>query len=287
VSDAVTLTLRTPFGGRLDLTGVSPDRVADLDARQIAALPLWFGREAASVGDFFDVRGGRAADLRVEGVRPGIDGLGRGMTGGRLLIVGDAGAHVAEGMAGGTVEVRGDVGDAAGVGMSGGVLRVSGRAGDRLGAALPGAAKGMTGGEILVEGPAGRETASRCRRGLVVVGGSVGPDAARVMIAGTLVVRGTTEAGAGRGNKRGSIVALGPIVVPDTYAYACTFDPPYLRLLFQYLRTRYGLAIDERIAPGGYRRYCGDRGYPGKGEILASPGEPPAQGSGRRVPPLG
>ena len=53
-----------------------------------------------------------------------------------------------------------------------------------------------------------------------------------------------------------------------TYWYACTFRPPHVRLTMTYLRRRYGVAIDERVVGGRYRRYCGDAGNPGKGEIL-------------------
>jgi formylmethanofuran dehydrogenase subunit C len=268
VIGAVTLSSRAALPGRLDAGALRPDRVADLDERHIARLPVWVGRRQAEVGDFFDVRGGRSAHVRIEGALAGVDALGRGMTGGHLLIDGDAGAYVAAEMAGGEVEVRGRVGDDAGIGLSGGTLRITGGAGDRLGGALPGASAGMRGGEIVAGGSAGREVASRCRRGLVVVGGSVGVEAARAMIAGTLVVLGAIGVSPGRGNKRGSLVAAGSVAVPPTYQYACTFEPPWLRLLFRHLEGRYGLLIEERVREGQYARYCGDAGDPGRGEIL-------------------
>src|SRR5215831_5316822 len=131
-----------------------------------------------------------------------------------------------------------------------------------------GIAAGMTGGEVVIDGDGGRGVAQGMTGGLVVVGGDVGVDAARSMIAGTLVVFGRTGERAGRGSKRGSIVALGGIEVPVTYWYACTYEPPYVRLLFLYLRKRYGLTIDDRMITGRYRRHCGDAGNPGRGEIL-------------------
>jgi formylmethanofuran dehydrogenase subunit C len=131
-----------------------------------------------------------------------------------------------------------------------------------------GVAAGMAGGELLIDGDAGRGVAQAMTGGLVVVGGDVGVDAARGMIAGTLVVGGRTGDQPGRGSKRGSIVALGGIEVPVTYWYACTYEPPYVRLLLMYLRKRYGLAIDDRMITGRYRRHCGDAGNPDRGEIL-------------------
>lgn len=268
MSDAVTLSLRAPLDGRLDVDCVAADRFALLAEREIAGLPVWLGARQAQLGDFFDVRGERSARLRVVGAVAGLDGLATSTAGGELVVEGDAGGRVGTGMTGGSVEVRGSVGDDAGLAMAGGTLRVLGNAGDRLGAAGPGASRGMTGGEIVVTGAAGREAAARARRGLVAVGGDAGAQAARAMIAGTLVVLGRAGPGAGVGSKRGSVVAVGGVEVPPTYRYACTYHPPHVRLALLHLRRRYALSVDERAVTGRYRRHCGDAGDPGKGEIL-------------------
>src|SRR5262252_7871012 len=140
-------------------------------------------------------------------------------------------------------------------------LRVVGALGN-----VHGVAAGMAGGELLLDGDGGRGVAQRMTGGLVVVGGDVGDDAARSMIGGTLVVLG--RIGPSPGSKRGSIVALGGIEVPVTYWYACTYEPPHVRLLLTYLRRRYGLNVEDRMIGGRYRRHCGDAGNPGRGEIL-------------------
>jgi formylmethanofuran dehydrogenase subunit C len=269
----VTLTLRAPLDGRLDVESVAAERFAGLAEGEIAALPVWAGARAARLGDFFDVRGERASRVRVSGALEGVDGLGSRMAGGELVIDGAAGHRVGAGMTGGTIEVHGRVGDDAGLAMAGGTLRVDGDAGDRVGAATAGASRGMTGGEIVVTGTVGAEAAARARRGLVVVGGDAGEGAARAIIAGSLVVFGRVGRDAGRGSKRGTIVALGGIEVPATYRYACTYRPPHVRLTMLYLRRRYGLAVEDRAVSGRYRRYCGDAGDPGKGEILEWVGE--------------
>ena len=268
MSDRVTLRLRTALDARLDVQCLAPNRLALLGETEIAALPAWYGRSRACVGDFFDVQGGRAAVLQIEGATGLIDGLGSRMAGGELLVDGDAGGGLAREMSGGSVDVRGSAGDDAGVAMRGGVLRIHGNAGDRLGAAVPGAATGMRGGEIVVGGHAGAEAAAACRRGLVVVGGDVGPRAARGMIAGSLVVFGALGDGPGRFLKRGTIVALGGVDVPSTYRYACTYRPPHLRLTMTYLMRRYGLPVTGEMVAGRYRRYCGDLLPPAKGELL-------------------
>lgn len=264
---AVRLTLRETPAVSVRVDGLTPDRVASLDEQGIAALPAWIGREACRVGDLFTVRGGGASTLHVEGTLDRIDGLGEGMTDGLLVIDGTAGARVGAGMAGGTIEVRGSVGHDAGLAMAGGRVHVHGSAGDRLGANAPGESLGMRGGEILVEGPVGDGCGARMRRGLIVVRGGVGAGAGRDLVAGSLVALGPVGDDAGSGNRRGTLVAAGGITIPGGYRYACTYVPPHLLVMFRHLQ-RTGFAVDEAIARGRYRRYCGDAGRPGKGELL-------------------
>jgi len=249
MSDVVTLALRTAPAGALELAAVTPDRLAQLAQREIAALPVRHGGRAAALGDFFVVQGERAARVRLEA-----EGLGAAMTGGELLVEGHAGRDVGVAMAGGTIEVRGDTGDNAG-------------------GALPGAARGMVGGEIVIRGNAGDDAGARMRRGLVVVTGNAGQGTGRGMIAGTAVVFGETGSDAGRWTKRGSIVACGPVARPATFRYACTYRPPHVRLLLLYLRERRGLDVADRWITGRYDRYCGDLAELGKGEMLQWAGE--------------
>jgi formylmethanofuran dehydrogenase subunit C len=278
VSGRLTIRRRGSTEAVLDVEGFTADRLAALSASEAARLPVWQGRRRAELGDFFDVRedrlqaaqsaSGGGAVVVVEGDLTAVSGLGAGMGGGELIIDGDAGARVGAGMTGGSITVRGSVGDDAAMAMAGGLLCVEGNAGARLAAASPGAARGMSGGEVIVHGSAGAEVAARARRGLVVVGRNTGPEPGRAMIAGTLVVFGAVGAPAGIGNKRGSIVAGGPIEVPPTYRYACTYFPPYVRLLMTYLSRAYGLGQAHAALGSAFRRYCGDVGIPGRGEIL-------------------
>ncbi len=249
MSDTVTLALRRELHESIDVDGLTPDRLSTLGESDISALPVWVGRHAATVGDYFVVRGERAARVWIEGDLRRVRGVAQGMSLGELIVEGSVGDGFAAGLRGGSVVVRGD-------------------AGDRLGGATPGASKGMTGGEIIVTGSVGARAGERMRRGLVAVGGDAGDHAAHAIIAGTVVVLGHTGAHAGRGSKRGSIVAIGGIDVPATYRYACTYEPAYLRLLFHDLRRRHRLALDDAV-DRRFRRYCGDAGEPGKGEILA------------------
>jgi formylmethanofuran dehydrogenase subunit C len=268
MAEQVLLSLRNPIDESIEVEGVTADRFAALSAKEIGALPAWIGSRQAALGDFFDVKGERAARVRVDGDLRRVHGIAAGMSSGEMLIFGDVGSRLGAGMSGGWVDVRGGAGNDAGQAMRGGALRVTGDAGDRVGAASPGASKGMTGGEIVIGGSAGAGVGARVRRGLIAVEGNVGDDAARAMIAGTLVVVGRIGANPGLGSKRGSIVALGGIEVPETYRYACTYQPTYVRLLLTYLRRQYGVFYDDAALDGHYRRHCGDAGEPGKGEIL-------------------
>src|SRR5207245_2409095 len=82
MSDVVTLALRTAPAGALELAAVTPDRLAQLAQREIAALPVRHGGRAAALGDFFVVQGERAARVRLEGDLRLAEGLGAARTGG-------------------------------------------------------------------------------------------------------------------------------------------------------------------------------------------------------------
>ena len=269
MSETISLVFRDGGYRVIDLDEVTADRLAELSEPAIAALPIRVDGRAAQLGDVFRVHGSGVAHVRVEGDLRCCHGLGAGTRGGEMLILGDVGHRVGAAMDGGAITVRGNVGNDAGLAMSGGTLRVAGAAGDRVAAALPGASKGMTGGEVIVEGDVGADAAARVRRGLVLVGGNTGPGPGRSMIAGTVVVFGRVGAHPVEGNKRGSLVALGPVDVPSTYTYACTYEPGFIRLLLTHVSRCHGLAIPPGALDGSYRRYCGDVGGIGKGEILA------------------
>src|SRR3989454_4507084 len=224
MSEVVVLTLRTAPTRALELAGVTPDRLTQLPQREIAALPVRHAGRAAALGDFFTVKGERAARVRLEGDLQLAEGMGAGMTGGELVVEGHAGRDVGVAMTGGAIEVRGDVGD-------------------NTGGARPGAARGMVGGEIVIRGNAGEDAGAGMRRGLVGGTGNAGRGTGRGMIAGTAGGRGQAGADAGPRTKRGSMLAGRPGARPATFRYACTYRPPHVRLLLLYLRERRGLDV--------------------------------------------
>ena len=263
----LTLTLREAPSAPVLAEPLRPDRLAGLSGAEIERLELWHGNRRATVGELFDVSGDGEADVRVEGDLRRVAGLGAGMAGGRLTIAGRAGPYVGAGMRDGELVVEGDAGDWAGAEMRGGRLVVRGSAGGRLGGAYAGTRAGMRGGEILVHGDAGEEAGAGLRRGLIAVGGRLGAAAGLNALAGTIVAFGDVGAHPGAGMRRASLVTMiAPTLLP-TYARACTYRPPFLRLCLRRLRAL-GLPVTDAQIEGRYTRWSGDALELGRGEIL-------------------
>jgi formylmethanofuran dehydrogenase subunit C len=247
----LTLTLREQPDVPLEAEVLTPDRLVG----DIAALPLWHGKERTRVGEFFEVSGG-GDDVRLEGDLSRVRFVGAGMTAGRLTVAGDVGMSAGAGMRGGELRIEGDAGDHAGAGMRGGTLTIRGSAG-RCG-------ERMRGGEIVVHGDAGPHAGAGMRRGLIAVGGRAGEAAGLRMLAGTIVAVGGVGPHAGAGMRRGSIVTTTAEPL-STFKFSCVFRPPYLRL---YLRRLRALGLPVEPLDGRFARWCGDGLELNRGEIL-------------------
>jgi formylmethanofuran dehydrogenase subunit C len=261
------LKLRTQPPARVAAGALIPERLQGLGESEVAALIVRCGRETIAVGDLFEVSGEGGHHLVVAGDLRRVDGIGAGMSRGRIRVEGTCGDHLGARMSGGEIDVAGDAGAWAGGEMSGGLLRISGDAGARLGGAYPGVRAGMTGGEIVISGDAGEEAGAGMRRGLVVVVGHTGSGAGLRMLAGTVIAVGGIGAEAGLGNKRGSLVSGAPVELLPGYEFAAHYRPPALRL--QLLRAReLWLRIDDALVNGSWARWSGDWTELGRGEIL-------------------
>ena len=263
----LTLSLREQPTVPLEAEGLSPDRLAGLRRAEVEALSVWHGNRRAQLADFFTVSGSGDQELRIEGDLRRVKFLGAGMTAGRLTVTGDAGMHTGAEMRGGELVVEGDVGDFAGTGMRGGRLVVGGSAGHHLGGAYPGERSGMRGGEILVHGDAGDQMGAGLRRGLIAVAGRVGGTAGLRMLAGTMVAVGGLGASPGAAMRRGTIVAMSQVTLLPTFAFACSYRPPFLRLYLRHLR-ELGLPLTDEQIEGRYARWSGDGLELRRGEIL-------------------
>jgi formylmethanofuran dehydrogenase subunit C len=263
----LTLTLREPPAATVLAEPLCPDRLAGLSSGEIERLELRHGNRPAALGELFAVSGAGADDVRVVGDLGRVAGLGTGMTGGRLTIAGIAGPHVGAGMRDGELVVEGDAGDWAGAEMRGGRLVVHGSVGHHLGSAYAGSRAGMRGGELLVGGDAGEQAGAGLRRGVIAVAGQVGAAAGLNALAGTIVAFGPVGAHAGAGMRRASIVAMAGAGLLPTYAPACTYRPPFVRLCLHRLR-ELGMPVDQDQIDGRYTRWSGDGVDLGRGEIL-------------------
>ena len=262
-----TLTLKEIPPVPLEAESLSPDVMATLALDAVRALPVHLGKRERRVDDFFEVEGPSGDTLEIRGDAGKVKWIGRGMTRGRIRIIGNAGMHLGAGMKGGAIEVTGNVSDWLGAGMSGGRIEVRGNAGGQVGAAYRGSPTGMTGGTILIGGSAGLEVGSRMRRGLIVVGGRARDFAGLEMKGGTILLRDGAELRTGAWISRGTIISLAPIPLLPTFSYACTYNPVILRLYARHL-SALGIGLPHDEKDGAYRRYTGDAAVPGRGEIL-------------------
>lgn len=243
--------LRTKLQQRADLSEVLAEPWTALSPGDMAGRTVYLERDGrVPLGDLFQIQG---------------------QPNGRIEFTGelDLADRLAAGLREGEVVVKGNVGREAGLAMIGGILDIDGDAGPRAGAAPLGYKRGMLGGELIIRGSAGTEAGSLMRRGLLVVGRTAGSLTGRGMIAGTVIILGTAGSDTGLWSKRGSVVALGKITPPETYAYACTYQPIHLRMILARLRDRFRLPIQRKHLTGFYHRYSGDMAELGKGEILA------------------
>jgi formylmethanofuran dehydrogenase subunit C len=247
----LVVRLKTKLEQRADLSEVLAEPWTMLSPGDMAGRAVYLERDGrVSLGDLFHIGGQPNGRIEFTGELDLADRLGAGLQGGEVL-------------------VKGNVGREAGLAMAGGILDIDGDAGARAGAAPLGYKRGMVGGELIVRGSAGAEAGAAMRRGLLVIGRTAGSQTGRGMIAGTVIILGAAGPDTGLWSKRGSVVALGKITPPETYAYACTYQPVHLRMMLARLRRKYRLPIQRKHFTGLYQRYSGDLAELGKGEILA------------------
>lgn len=268
----LTLTVRNEMTIPLEVETLLPERLRDLRAAEIERLPVLFGNQTGSVGEYFHVSGEvvENQEMRFVGACENLKRIGEGMSQGRIVVEGSAGMHLGAEMHGGEILVTGNVSDWCGAELDGGTIRIRGNAADHLGGAYRGAKRGMTGGEILVEGNCGHEAGQGMRRGLIGVAGNVGDSVGYQMSGGTILAGRKLGVHAGAGLKRGTIAWLGEGAMPQllaTYRRSVRTAPVFLKIYLEHLR-RVGFPLPQGCLEAEYRRYCGDFLELGRGEIL-------------------
>jgi len=265
---AMIFKLRGEPGQRLDLSVLTPQQLNGLSETDLAALTVGAGKAPPTLGDIFGITMGDPADIRIVGGGARLDGIGAGLTRGRIVVEGDAGAYAARGMTGGDLHIAGSAGPFAGSGMAGGLMHIGADAGDWLGAPGTGEMTGMRGGTIVVAGRVGDHAGDRMRRGLIAVGGNAGDFPASRMIAGTLAIFGDCGRLPGYMMRRGTILVGGHSTAwTPTFGESGVVELTMLRLILRELKAWLpdaGLAAFE----GPVQRYAGDLAALGKGEII-------------------
>ena len=265
----LTLTLRHQPGTWLDMSPLTPDRLAGMKGAALHRLRLRIGRDTARLTDLFDVEGSRTDLIRIRRTIPLMTRIGADMTRGAIEVRGHGGHLLGASMRGGSISVNGNTGNATAAGMAGGSIHVSGNAGDFLGTALPGETHGMSDGRVIIRGSTGARLGDTMRRGTILVLGNAGDFAGSHLIAGTLIILGRVGRHPGYGMRRGTII-LGrrPKHVLATFRSCGNLKMEFLRLLFKQTAS-----LDRRL--GFFRafgpevhRYAGDAATGGQGELL-------------------
>ena len=265
----LALTLRRNPFARIDMSPLTPDRLAGLTRDAIARLRLVCGRQQTCVGDLFEITGRDPGLLQIRRATAQLFRIGSQMRTGSIEVGGNAGDNLGERMQGGIIQVRGEAGEWVGASMAGGCITVKGGVGHRVGAALPGQLIGMKDGLILVEGGAGDRVGERMRGGTIVTLGNIGAYLACRMRAGTIVVMGRAGPHIGIGMRRGTLVmGRKPATLPAGFRSAGALKMEFLRLLFKQLGTvQSRLALFRNFGPEAIR-LAGDLSVGGKGEML-------------------
>ena len=264
----ITLTLKEAVDRvPLEAESISPDTTAALDNAAVRALPVYLGKRQCRVDDFFDVAGERSDQLELRGDLRKVRWIGRGMSRGRISVIGNVGMHLGAYMKGGSIDVSGSASDWVGGEMSGGSITIAGNAGGQIGAAYRGSRRGMSDGTIMVGGSAGLEIGMRMKRGLIVIGGPVRDFAGLEMKGGTIILRQGAELRTGAWMIRGTIISLTPIPLLPTFLYSSQCVPSFMSVYDRHLATL-GSDLPHDPGTGTYKCYFGDTAVVGKGEIF-------------------
>ena len=115
----------------LEAEVLCPDRLAGLRHEEIRALPVYLGKRQLRLDALFDIEGDGGDELELRGELGKVKWIGRGMTRGRIKVVGNVGMHLGAHMKGRTIEVQGNASDWVGGEMTGGHIHIRGNAGGR------------------------------------------------------------------------------------------------------------------------------------------------------------
>ena len=263
----LTLTLREAPVAPVDAP-FRPERLAALSQAEIERLEVLYGNRRATVGELFDVSGSGEEDVRVVGDLARVAWSGRGHDRraadgrGQLLDRTSGRGCPAASLWSRATRATGPAPRCRAGGWSCAAPPAAGSAAPTRGRApVCRAARSSC-----LETPAS-EAGAGLRRGLIAVAGSVGAAAGLSALAGTIVAFGAVGPHPGAGMRRASIVAMTSATLLPTYAPACAYRPPFLRLCLRRLRAL-GLPVTDEQIEGRYTRWSGDAVELRRAEIL-------------------
>lgn len=234
----------------LDLRSLTPDNLIGKKVEDIKNMLIREGNRKVKVSDVFDVitESGDILPSKVDEIELEIEGknlhktryVGYKMSGGKIVINGDAGHLVGYKMKGGKIIIKGNVGNYLGAKMKGGEIEVFGNAGSFIGAKLSGEkpGKGMKGGRIIIHGSAGSFIGDGMGGGEIYIEGTAGDLIGLNMMGGTIVVYKDVGLYPGARMRAGRIVIAGRVkdvlpsfyiddVAPRVKVKAISFDKPF------------------------------------------------------------
>jgi formylmethanofuran dehydrogenase subunit C len=266
---ALTFALKEIPRQRIDLSPLTPDKLAGKSRKEIELITLQSGTRKIPAAEIFRIKGDDAANIIFANTCDKLDRIGADMTGGSIHIDGDAGAYLGLQMHNGEIIVSGSAGAFAASGMKKGIIEVRGNVGDFLAAALPGDQRGMSGGTVIVRGNAGDRAGDHMRRGTLLIDGSAGDYCATRMTAGTIAVLGKVGILPGFAMKRGTLLLRNtPERLPATFNDCGAHTFSFLPMLTDSWKIFDGKFARLPKAKSPMQRYMGDLANNGKGEIL-------------------
>ncbi|CFX03714.1 Formylmethanofuran dehydrogenase subunit C [Candidatus Filomicrobium marinum] len=264
---ALKLQLTISPTGRLNLSGITPAKLAGLSATEVSRLHIEAGPEKLSLGECFKVEGAGTDTLIIEGATPRCDFIGAENEDGTIIVEGDVGFYAGRQMRGGRLEIRGNAGAFLASSLADGLIIVNGSVGDNLGAPLRGERDGMSGGIVVVKGQIGNSAGARMRRGTIVASGKIGSAAGERMMGGTVWSASGFGTDAGVQMRRGTLIAPSVDQMRPTFVDCGLHELGILNITNRYLREKLGDLAPSPIT-GSVRRFAGDMASIGRGEIL-------------------
>ncbi|MFN3869537.1 MAG: formylmethanofuran dehydrogenase subunit C [Hyphomicrobiaceae bacterium] len=263
----LVLTLKADPAERLDMRAIVPSTLAGKSLREIEGLVIGTTNAPLTVADVFKVSGQPGEALAIAGGSPRLDCVGCALDGGNVTVEGDVGAYAGAGMTGGKLTVHGNAGLQLGGSMKGGFIHVTGQAGDEAGGMVSGGRYGMQGGAMVVEAGIGARAGHRMRRGTIVTRGRFGEGAGTRMMGGTLWTETGFDADPGMQMRRGTLIGPSVARLLPTFGDGGWHDLVILRILSRDATARLG-SLAPKPLPAKVRKYSGDLGMFGKGELL-------------------